>query len=444
MRRAEGVSFDEGTGPGLTLAAAGDSLITKRVTESRDRAFLGLVDLLQSADVRFTNLETTLHDFRGTPQAAGNGTYVIAPPRIIEELSSMGFNLFAAANNHMMDWGEGGLFATMETLERARVVYAGIGRNLQEARSPRYLEVRSGRVALVAATSTFPPHAPAGEQRPDCQGRPGVNPLRFETEVSLDDETLEFLTFINERLGLSATRDLAIRLGQTPPDPEGISAILGHRFRVGNPSGVLTAPHPGDLEGNLAWIRDARRQADWVIVSLHAHEMAGSDQEQPAQFIETFCRAAVDAGADAVLCHGPHVVRGVEVYEGKPIFYSLGNFIFQNETLLRQPADVYERLGLPPTATPADLFTARESAGGFAADPFYWESAVALCRFDDDTLGEIRLYPITLGYGRSRLQRGSPSLASPEDGEAVIERMARLSPTCQVEWQAEGFGLVQW
>ena len=438
------MSFDAGTGPGLTLAAAGDSLVTKRVTESRDPAFLSLVELLQSADVRFTNLETTLHDFRGTPQAAGNGMYAVAPPRILEELTALGFNLFSAANNHMMDWGEGGLHATMETLDRAGVVYAGVGRNLQEARSPRYLEVPSGRVALVSATSTFPPHAPAGEQRPDCQGRPGVNPLRFETVVTLDDETLEFLSFIDEQMGLSASRDLLIRLGLTPPDPEGVTTLFGHKFQTGNPAGVLTQPHTGDLEGNLAWIHDARRQADWVIASLHAHEMAGTDQEQPAQFIESFCRAAVDAGADAVVCHGPHVLRGMEIYEGKPIFYSLGNFIFQNETLLRQPAEVYERLGLPPTATPADLFRARESAGGFAADPLYWESVVAMCRFDDDALSEVRLYPITLGYGRTRLQRGSPLLAPPEQGQGTIERLDRLSPTCRIEWQPEGFGLVQW
>jgi poly-gamma-glutamate capsule biosynthesis protein CapA/YwtB (metallophosphatase superfamily) len=428
----------------LTLAATGDSLVTKRVAPSRDPAFLALANLIRSADVRFTNLEGTLHDYRGFPQAASGGTYVVGPPAIIEDLKALGFNLYAAANNHMVDWGEGGLLGTMETLDCAGVVYAGIGRHLAEARSPRYLETAAGRVALIATTSTFPPHAPAGEQRADCQGRPGINPLRFEETITVDSAALESLTELAGRLGVDAPRALSVRLGFARPDPEGISTVFGRRFKVGSPAGVHTSPHAGDLAGHLTWIKDARRQADWVLVSVHAHEMAGAEREQPAEFIPMFCRAAVDAGADAVLGHGPHLLRGLEIYRGRPIFYSLGNFIFQNEVLLRQPADFYERLGLPQTATPADLFDARGARGGFAADPLYWESAVPLCRWDGETLEEVRLYPVTLGYGLPRPRRGSPVLASAEHGRAIIERMARLSSECRIEWSPDGFGQVTW
>ncbi len=428
----------------LTLAATGDSLITKRLPESRDPAFRILVDLIRSADVRFTNLEGTLHDYLGHPQAASGGTYVVGSPRIIDDLQWMGFNLYGAANNHMADWGDGGLLGTMETLDRAGVVYAGIGRHLAEARSPRYLELAGGRLALIAITSTFSPHAPAGEQRLDCQGRPGVNPLRFEETVTVDAQTLAQLADIHRRLEIDAHRDLSIKLGFIQPDPEGVTTLFGHRFRLGEPAGVHTTPHAGDLAGNLAWIRDARRQADWVIVSVHAHEMAGHDREQPAEFIPMFCRAAVDAGADAVLGHGPHLLRGLEIYHGKPIFYSLGNFIFQNEVLQRQPADFYERLGLPPTATPADLFDARGARGSFAADPLYWETVIPLCRLDGDTLEEVRLYPATLGYGLPRPQRGTPALAAAARGRAIVERVARLSPGCRIEWNRDGFGEVHW
>jgi len=428
----------------LTIAATGDSLITKRLPEPRDPAFRALADLLRSADVRFTNLEGTLHDYRGFPQADSGGTYAVGSPRIIDDLKALGFNLYGAANNHMGDWGEGGLTGTQETLDRAGVVYAGIGRHLAEARSPRYLELDRGRVALLAVTSTFPPSSRAGEQRPDCQGRPGVNPLRFEETVVVDAETLLALADTHRRLGIGAHRDLSIKLGFTRPDPEGVSTLFGHTFRAGAPAGVTTAAHAGDLEGNLAWIRDARRQADWVIVSVHAHEMAGEDREQPAAFIPAFCRAAVDAGADAVLGHGPHLLRGLEIYRGRPIFYSLGNFIFQNEVLERQPADFYERLGLPPVATPADLFDARGARGGFATDPLYWETVIPLCRWDGETLEEVRLYPATLGYGLPRPRRGSPVLASGDTGRAIVERVARLSPGCRIEWDRDGFGEVTW
>jgi len=428
----------------LILAAAGDALVTKRIGESRDPAFHALVALLRSADVRFVNLEGTLHDFLGYPQAASGGTYVVGSPRIIEDLKAMGFNLYAAANNHMADWGDGGLLGTMETLDRAGVVYAGIGRHLAEARHPGYLEVAAGRVALLALTASFPPHAPAGEQRPDCQGRPGINPLRHETTVTVDRETLATLSGAHERLGLGAERAHSVALGFQRPDPEGVTTLFDRRFRVGEPQGVHTAPHAGDLEGNLQWIRDARRQADWVLVSVHAHEMAGHDVEQPAEFVPAFCRAAVDAGADAVLGHGPHLLRGMEVYKGKPIFYSVGNFIFQNEILQVQPSDIYERLGLPATATPADLFDARIARGGFPADARFWEAVVPVCRFDGGTLEAIRLYPITLGHGRPRPRRGEPVLAGGDAGRAIVERVARLSPGCTIAWQSEGYGQVRW
>ena len=430
---------------GFTIAAAGDALVTQRIGRTVEAGFQALADLLRTADVRFVNLEGTLHEFEGFPQAASGGTYVCGHPGVIDDLNAVGFNLYAAANNHMVDWGEGGLFATIEVLDRAGVTYAGIGRHLQEARAPRYLETPAGRVALLAATSTFPAHSLAGEQRPDCQGRPGVNPLRFDEFVDVDSGTLGQLTELHRRLGLGAARDLRVRLGFERPDPQGITTLFERKFRLGDPTGIRSQPHAADLAGNLAWIRDARRQADWVAVSIHAHEMRGGDREQPAEFIPSFCRQAVDAGADIVIGHGPHVLRGLEVYRGKPIFYSLGNFIFQNETVLRQPADFYERLGVPATGTPADLFDARGARGGFAADPVYWETVVPICRFaGEGSLDELRLYPATLGHGSPRPRRGTPVRASDPAGRSIVERVAQLSPTVRIEWDEDGFGTVQW
>jgi poly-gamma-glutamate synthesis protein (capsule biosynthesis protein) len=429
----------------LVLIAAGDALVTRRVGKSRDPAYHALVSLLRSADVRFVNLEGTLHDYAGSPQAASGGTYVVGAPRIIEDLKGMGFNLYGAANNHMADWGEGGLLGTMQTLDDAGVVYAGIGRHLAEARSPGYLEVPSGRVALISVTSTFPPHSPAGAQRPDCQGRPGVNPLRHRTTVTVDAQTLEMLSGVYGKLGLGASRARSIHLGFQRPDPDGITTVFDTRFRAGDPWAVETAPQPDDLEGNLQWVRDARRQADWVFVSVHAHESAGADEEQPAAFVRTFCRAAVDAGADAVLGHGPHLLRGIEIYGGKPIFYSLGNFIFLNEILQRQPADFYDRLGLSATATPADLFDARGARGGFASDARFWEAVVPECRFDGRSLEAVSLYPVALGHGRPRPQRGEPVRARGDAAQAIVERVARLSPGCRIEWHADdSCGRVRW
>ena len=82
-----------------------------------------------------------------------------------------------------------------------------------------------------------------------------------------------------------------------------------------------------------------------MIVSLHCHE-SGANRSVPADFIPIFAKAVIDAGADVFVGHGPHVLRGIEIYKGKPIFYSLSNFIFQNETVLRMPEDSYEQYSL--------------------------------------------------------------------------------------------------
>lgn len=424
----------------LTLAAAGDSLITMRVAQSSTPGFQRLVDLIRGHDVAFTNLEVSLHEFRGTPQAASKGIYAIGHPRLIEDLKAMGFNLFSIANNHMMDWGEGGLFATMETLDRAGVVYAGAGHHLEAARSPRYLETAAGRVALIAVTSTMPPHAPAGEQRPDCQGRPGVNPLRYSETFTVDPAAFEHIVRANRELGLDRRREFLMKLGVEHPDPAGIATAFERKFRAGDEPRVETEPHPGDLAGNLKWVRDARRQADWVVVSVHAHELLSTvGYDVPADFIPAFCRAAVDAGADLIIGHGPHRLRAVEIYRGRPILYSLGNFIYQPETIRLHPADYYAALRVAPGGTPADTVEARGQL-----DPVLWESAVATCRFGERGVEDLRLHPVTLGFGLPRSRRGTPVLAEPADGRAIVERIAALSSTVRVEWQGEGFGSVRW
>ena len=94
-------------------------------------------------------------------------------------------------------------------------------------------------------------------------------------------------------------------------------------------------------------IIEAKKQADIVLVSFHGHETDGEDTTVPSMFLETFSRRCVDAGADAVIGHGPHELRGIEIYHGAPIFYSLGNFLFETETVEKQPYDAYINKKMP-------------------------------------------------------------------------------------------------
>jgi poly-gamma-glutamate synthesis protein (capsule biosynthesis protein) len=210
--------------------------------------------------------------------------------------------------------------------------------------------------------------------------------------------------------------------------------FLGRTFTLGTGYRTASAINPFDLELNLRWIAEARQLADWVVVSVHCHE-AGATREDPPDFAVSFARQAIDAGGDVVFGHGPHLDRGIEVYQGKPIFYALGNFIIQNETIPQQPWDFTQRLGLPPTATTGDAYRVRDarSKGGLAHDPVGLprvdlQSAVAEVEFRGGRLAEIRLHPLDLGLGTTERRRaGRPMLAAGETATAIIERFARLS-----------------
>lgn len=201
-----------------------------------------------------------------------------------------------------------------------------------------------------------------------------------------------------------------------------------NKFVLSDKPGIDTKVLEADAKGNIRWIQDARRQADWVLVSIHCHEADG-EKERPARFFPPFAKACIDAGADAVLGHGPHVLRGIEIYKGKPIFYSLGNFIQQLENVRFQPAEFYERYGLDPDAPLQeawDAFTQKDTRG-FAPEAPFWESVLASFTFQEGQLNQIKLYPIALGFGKPRSQRGLPLLAGPKLGRKIIDDMNRFS-----------------
>jgi poly-gamma-glutamate synthesis protein (capsule biosynthesis protein) len=394
----------------FTIALTGDSMLTRRLSSFSEPAYLKLAELLRGADACFGNLESTVrHSDEGSPAISrmGRGTFMTTEPALVPEMKWLGLNLLSCANNHAFEYGEEGVLATMRHLDGGGIVHAGTGKNLASARAPGYLDTNNGRVALVAANGTSAralisaPWGKAGSQRPDHSGRPGVNPLGFDTTFIVDPKSFEDLERIERELGFDPEKEREKRADSG----EKIIDFRGNRFVAGEGFGVVTKADPRDLEENLRWIHEARRQADWLIVSLHWHEFGGetlrkarnvTDCEEPADFVADFAHRAIDAGADLFVGHGPHVPLGVEIYKSKAIFYSLGNFIFQNETVKSFPGDAYERFGLDETATPADWWDARTDNGrkGHPANPRYWENFVALCEFKAGKFAGTTLYPI--------------------------------------------------
>ena len=378
-------------------------MITRPWSHVSDAPFISLIDKIRAADVAIANLETVIHEFKGYAQADAGGVYMASPPLIAAELKWAGFDMLAHANNHAFDYGACGVLETIQHVESAGLVIAGSGRDLEQARAPRYFHCNGSTVALVAMTSNFAAYGKASHSRPDVTGRPGVNPL--------------------------ATRPRAIRMMRFKA-----GGRLGHFFSrlSGMPVENANLPRlearltwsrrvePSDLAANLNAISEAASNADIVVVSIHAH-LQGS-------WLSTVARQAIDRGAHAVLIHGPHQARGVELYRGCPIFYSLGDFVFETEFVTRLPAEAYQRVGLSPDAPLEALRDSNHKhTSGLLLDREAFESTAAVLLFKNGSLTRIRLLPIDLNFGAGEDNRGRPQLACSELGKHIVRVVERRS-----------------
>jgi poly-gamma-glutamate synthesis protein (capsule biosynthesis protein) len=339
-----------------------------------------------------------------------------ADPALVNDLVWFGFDMVSRANNHAGDYGVPAMLLTTKYVARAGLVQAGVGTSLEEARAAAFYDSPTGRVALISAASTFPDHIRASHSRGDMPARPGLNPLRFSRTYVVTREQLEQLRATFRALGF-----------RVPEQGDSIR-VLNNQFVPGDKPAVRTAPNKADIDGMAAVVSNARRLADYTIVSIHAHE-GGRTRTEPAEFLVSFAHAMIDAGATLVVGHGPHVLGGIEFYKGRPIFYSLGDLIFENDTVERLPQENYEPYNLGPLAHVADFDEARSGGGqrGFVADREIWESVLALPRWSEGTLAEITLYPITLGFGQPLTVRGRPKLAEGDLARKILEDIVQRS-----------------
>jgi len=297
----------------MTIVLTGQSMIRSDLRATKPSA-LPVIKSLLSGDIIFTNLEAAVA-LPGETIQEGRG--FLTPPEALDALTAMGFNLLALSGNHAFDLKETGIRNTLRELERRHIVHAGTGNNIAEAAAPAYLQTPKGTISLVSSASGL--IAPGGRADAD---RPGVNELR----VNAGDRPNP------------ATEDL--------------------------PGAPANTPHPEDARRILQSIRDARQRADVVIVYQHNHVFGNrsfstiftegmAERLAPNPWLTKWTHDEIDAGADIVVMHGAPLLHGVEIYRGRPIFYDLGNFIYN----------------VPPTLTYID-------------EPMAWESVVASVQFD--------------------------------------------------------------
>jgi poly-gamma-glutamate capsule biosynthesis protein CapA/YwtB (metallophosphatase superfamily) len=356
----------------ITITLAGQSMIRSDIRATAPAAVPVIQGLLKG-DVIFTNLESTVAE-KGETIQEGRG--FLTPPEALDALTTFGFNLLALSGNHAFDLNATGIRNTLRETDSRKIVHAGTGNNVAEAAAPAYLHTPKGTIALIASASGL--IAPGGSATAD---QPGVNELRVEAG---DKE--------NE-----ATDDL--------------------------PGAPANTPNPEDARRILQSIREARQHADLVIVYQHNHVFANRSfstifteglQERlaPNDWLKKWTHAEIDAGADIVVMHGAPLLHGVEIYHGRPIFYDLGNFIYN----------------VPPVLT-------------YIHEPMSWESAVAYVQFEGKNLKSISFRPIVMniiGEGQPDVHseytnnefldtRGLPSPATGARAGYILQRLADAS-----------------
>lgn len=229
----------------------------------------------RAADIAFCNLERVL-------SARPNPAYynVVAHPDNVRHLTYAGFNVVSVAGNHHMDAGVEAFVDTLDVLKQNGILPVGVGMNIAEARTPVIVARRGTKVAFLGYSSILPKlgapyHAEAN--------RPGCAPMFVST----------FYEPIDWQPGA--------------PSPK-----------------VISMADEDDLAAMEDDIRRAKAGADVVVVSFHwgVHRLPGFI----AGYQFEVGHAAIDAGADLILGHHPHLLKGIEVYKGRVIFYSLGNF----------------------------------------------------------------------------------------------------------------------
>ncbi|NTW86226.1 MAG: CapA family protein [Holophagaceae bacterium] len=355
----------------LVITAVGDMIFNEKISHLTEPERAGLLRLMQEADIAYGNMEFSLNDRPDLQRPFYNFR---APRDFRWELARTGINLVSLANNHALDFGPEGLKECLKALDHSNITYAGAGATLAEARAPGRLEL-------------------AG----------------FKTRVSL-------LSYMRYWTAKYRSKDASAPSLATI-DPAVILAVRDGKVEK------VEGPLESDVKGMEDDIVLARRHADLLLVSLHNHDVThhrayGIQDTTPPNDQIMFHRA-IEAGADMVIGTGPHVLRGIELHQGRPIFYSLGDFIYQYRTPERIPADVIHQRDIEmPRPANVSVFDRRESREVL-------ESVMVRMTMNQGKLKRIQLLPVTIDDEGPLY--GVPRLASTKRGGEIIALMQKLS-----------------
>lgn len=400
----------------ITFCASGDFLIHIPVPEDHPGAE-ALLEKIAQADVRLTNLETTVTEYDCYASSFSGGTPMTAAPALLNDVKRYGFQACGCANNHAMDFSFNGLLSTMCHLDKAGILRAGIGASLEEASAPATIETAKGKVAFFAQTAVYYGNdsGRAGHGHDGIPPRPGVNGLRHIDECLVTREQMDYLKQLAHDTMVNAEDELDAAFGYGKPD-DGTFSFGTVKFRVSCKTGKFSRCNENDMQRTEKAIAKAKKTHDYIVCSIHSHQFPARAEQEVDYYVEEFAHRCIDAGADAVVGTGNHLLKAIEIHRGKPIFYCLGNFLFHPEYVKKISADVVEGFGFPLDLSGEEVVRRRKARATAAMETstVVYQSMLPFWTMEDGKLTAIRLLPLELGMDAPKGLRGFPSPAAPE------------------------------
>ncbi len=297
-------------------------------------------------------------------------------PANMAALASAGFDVITLAGNHIWDAGVPGVEDTIDGLRALGIAAVGAGMNIEEALRPVVIERRGTRFGFLDYNCAGPKLSWATPDKPGCAY---------------------------------------------------VHIVVAYELEHPTPGGTPTAytfAEPATLGAMVVDIRKLRPLCDVLVVSLH--KGLGFTPAKVAMYEHQVSYAAVEAGADIILGHHAHILRGIEYYRGKPIYHGLGNFVVAKPAAIRRGSSWAVEQYMDKTR---DYFASydpyakpRPESTAYPYDPETMQTIIAKCVIEDGRILEVAYLPCLIN------QQGQPEiLGKDERGQQVFDYMDRIT-----------------
>jgi poly-gamma-glutamate synthesis protein (capsule biosynthesis protein) len=372
------------TGNSLTILAFGDLILE----EPHGDYFLNLVaPILKSGDIVIGQGEVVFTS-RGVKMFVEIVNSPGCPPSNMGTLAHSGFNVITLAGNHVWDLGTPGIEDTLAGLRNYGIATVGAGMNIDEARKPAIIERKETRIGFLNY---------------NCVGL----------------------------MGSWAT--------QTKPGSAYVRIITAYEMNIPNPGAtpdVYTFAEPRSLKAMISDIQKLRPLCDILVVALHkgilgSYKLAMYDQQ--------VSYAAIDAGADLILGHHAHMLKGVELYKGKVIFHGLGRFVPAIAPVTEEERKSQQSLFAVSLSGHSDQRNSTTGvarlAGDTQRDPASKWNIIAKCMIDRGKISRVSYLPCLINE-----QRQPEVLKNDERGRQLFDFMDMITGDAGLDTRYEWDG----